>query len=1017
MGFLDFTGLSHFLDKIKTITIPSSSKGAANGVAELDANGKVPSSQLPSYVDDVLNYDDVNYANWPEWESGASYSVGDNVKVTASEDPAAVTGYICIVANSSASILNTEWREATKFPAQGESGIIYIADVTNITYRWGGSSYVAIGSDLALGETSSTAYRGDRGKIAYDHANDSGRITTAQASGLYKVATTSEGHIASVTAVQKSDITNLGIPAQDTTYESKTESQSGTDVSLVTTGEKYNWNHVLPAVSSSDNGKALMVSSGTWVAGTLPDEVLEYASQSSFPASGSAGKIYIAKDTNEIFRWDTTENEYVIISSTNNEPVLYPVSFSIATTDWTSTTGGYNYTVTSQHITTDTEELITYDSSLGNVVGGIDSSKSSGNRVFFVTEIPTGPVSGTIYVFNGTRMEIDGKVDIAQGIANEGKVLVVNSSGNLVPGNNILRYSDKTAFPVTGNANYMYIANDETQAYVWDGEAYHSVKGGKPYPVVTAPTPKSNLTYTGSPQALIDAGSTTGGTLQYSLNGIDFSTSIPTGTNAGTYSVYYRVEGNDSFDSVSSKSVTVTIGKAQGTLSLNKSSMTFTAASQTDYAIVTATIPDTIQLGKSYVSVTSSDNSVATGAWEFDFSTGTRQLKINVTSITGGDAIITVTLLENDNYLGGASATISVAVNIPKVYGVSSSGTNSPVWSRTDDAANFSDPVPYVIDASSYSSPFDNILPWSGMTVVEDNDAGELVQIPKFYYKLEKNSGIISIKISTAALEGYSVSPAHMARNSSDHERDVVYVGRYHCSSTDYKSRYGDLPKANITRTTFRTNIHALGEDIWQWDWAMMFTVWLLYLVEFANWNSQAKIGYGCNYYTSGASSEGIDKSMDFYHTATDQNSREQYGKIRYRNIEGLWNNVYTFVDGCYNNSNGLNIILDPTKFSESSNGTLIDQPYYSGNWFYPVSFTVYTRSGLFPMFMADYISTSGYSSYYSCDQWAYSSSASSIFTGGSYQYKDLAYGLFFISGASSSWTSNYAGSRLMKLP
>lgn len=97
--------------------IDISVKGVANGVAELDSAGKVPSSQLPSFVDDVLEY-----------------------------------------ASSSA------------FPATGETGKIYVALDTNKTYRWGGTEYVEISESLALGETSSTAYRGDRGKTAYDHS-------------------------------------------------------------------------------------------------------------------------------------------------------------------------------------------------------------------------------------------------------------------------------------------------------------------------------------------------------------------------------------------------------------------------------------------------------------------------------------------------------------------------------------------------------------------------------------------------------------------------------------------------------------------------------------------------------------------------------------------------------------------------------------------------------------------------------------------------------------------------------
>lgn len=145
--------------------IPLAQKGSANGVATLDGEGKVPSSQLPSYIDDVL-----------------------------------------------------EFPTLSQFPAVGEEGKIYIALDTNKTYRWSGSTYVTIASDLALGETHSTAYYGDRGKIAYDHATDVDKISTAVNRGLYKIEVTSEGHIASVAGVQKSDITALGIPGQDTTY-------------------------------------------------------------------------------------------------------------------------------------------------------------------------------------------------------------------------------------------------------------------------------------------------------------------------------------------------------------------------------------------------------------------------------------------------------------------------------------------------------------------------------------------------------------------------------------------------------------------------------------------------------------------------------------------------------------------------------------------------------------------------------------------------------------------------------
>jgi hypothetical protein len=131
--------------------IPSTDKGANGGVAELDSNGKVPSSQLPSYVDDVLSY--------------ASQSA---------------------------------------FPATGETGKIYIAEDTNKTYRWSGSVYAEISESLALGETSSTAYRGDRGKAAYDHSQTTGNPhgTTASQVMMSDGVTSVEEKLSGYIAIQ-----------------------------------------------------------------------------------------------------------------------------------------------------------------------------------------------------------------------------------------------------------------------------------------------------------------------------------------------------------------------------------------------------------------------------------------------------------------------------------------------------------------------------------------------------------------------------------------------------------------------------------------------------------------------------------------------------------------------------------------------------------------------------------------------------------------------------------------------
>ena len=339
------------------------------------------------------------------------------------------------------------------------------------------------------------------------------------------------------------------------------------------------------------------------------------------------------------------------------------------------------------------------------------------------------------------------------------------------------------------------------------------------------------------------------------------------------------------------------------------------------------------------------------------------------------------------------------------IYGASWDGTSTTKWSRTDEAADFTDPVPYVAGAKSYGSPFDDRLPWSGM-VKSERTGGTMVAIPKFWYLLEQSGSGMSIKIADKKVAGYSVSPVHMDRGDGNGERDVVYVGRYHCAS-GYKSKTGSPPLTSMTRSSARTSIHSLGSAIWQCDFAMRFTLWLLYIVEFADWNSQAKIGYGCSP-SSNTFTMGYTDSMP-YHTGTDQSSRATYGGTQYRNIEGLWDNVLDWCDGCYYNSNGLNIILNPSEFSDSSNGTAVGVP--SNGW--PSAFKVKTNGG-FPMFIPT--SASGNDATYSCDYWDFGSSYPCLYVGGNYSHYS-GYGLFYVSFNSASSYNGYIGCRLQELP
>ena len=115
----EFNNHNTLINKVKAqIAYLEGNKGRPYGIASLDSNGHVPSSQLPSYVDDVL-----------------------------------------------------EFANKSKFPTTGETGKIYVDTTTNLTYRWGGSQYIEISPSLALGETSSTAYSGDKGKATTDRVN------------------------------------------------------------------------------------------------------------------------------------------------------------------------------------------------------------------------------------------------------------------------------------------------------------------------------------------------------------------------------------------------------------------------------------------------------------------------------------------------------------------------------------------------------------------------------------------------------------------------------------------------------------------------------------------------------------------------------------------------------------------------------------------------------------------------------------------------------------------------------
>lgn len=349
-----------------------------------------------------------------------------------------------------------------------------------------------------------------------------------------------------------------------------------------------------------------------------------------------------------------------------------------------------------------------------------------------------------------------------------------------------------------------------------------------------------------------------------------------------------------------------------------------------------------------------------------------------------------------------------------QIFGASWDGSSSTVLTRTDDAVGFVNPDPYVADGNHPgSSPFDSIMPWAGIERVTI-DSNELVKIPKFWFKVTKTGSAMTFQIANYAAEGFHVSPAHMDRGDGAGERDYVYVGRYHCSSTDYKSTSGSSPKVSITRSAARTSIHNLGSDYWQFDFAMFWTIRMLYIVEFADWDSQKVIGYGCGN-TSYVVTMGYTDSMP-YHTGTMASSRTTYAaSTQYRYIEGIWDNVLDWCDGIRFSSSTIYTYLNPSTYSDSSGGTNTGTRPTSSKCISTFGIPLATdyEWALYP---SSVVSDSSYSTYVA-DYCVYNSSGVVLYVGGSYdQYR--GYGMFYLNGGHSSSGSNGGiGARLMYLP
>ena len=226
------------------------------------------------------------------------------------------------------------------------------------------------------------------------------------------------------------------------------------------------------------------------------------------------------------------------------------------------------------------------------------------------------------------------------------------------------------------------------------------------------------------------------------------------------------------------------------------------------------------------------------------------------------------------------------------------------------------------VGTGSGSSPFDSYAPWSdmkecnldasGTVTAWKGDSGFLrsnsltmVFIPVFYVAQKRSGTKQYFYVSDKPKTGMTKHPG-----------SGKYIGRYHMNSNGY-SETGYSPYANMTRATARNKAKSVGSKFHLYDFATYCAIIFLYIVEFADWNCQNKIGQGSTGGNSNSIRSGITDGMTF-HTGR-VSGTDNKSAVQYRWIENLWGNVYQWVDGFNANGKTAYYCTDPSKYADDT--------------------------------------------------------------------------------------------------
>ena len=316
------------------------------------------------------------------------------------------------------------------------------------------------------------------------------------------------------------------------------------------------------------------------------------------------------------------------------------------------------------------------------------------------------------------------------------------------------------------------------------------------------------------------------------------------------------------------------------------------------------------------------------------------------------------------------------------------------------------------VGTGSGSSPFDSYAPWSDMKECNLDASGTvtawkgdssfartnnytMVFVPEFYVAAKRNGTKQYFYVSDKPKAGMT-----------KHQGSGRYVGKYHADNA-FRSTSGVSPEANRTRANFRTNVKSIGSKYHLYDFATYCAIIFLYIVEFADWNCQSKIGQGFTVNNSSALSSGTTDSM-IYHTGR-ASGTDGKTAVQYRWIENLWGNVYQFIDGFNANGTIAYYCVDPSKYADdTATGYTNIGTLPASGWIKDL--TVTDNGLLIPK-------TSGGSETTYVPDYIYPSSSSSwcvLYVGGRWDYGTGAGLLYFRASDASSDSNSYISARLL---